>query len=476
MAAVILGAALRHASSARGDDALPPFGGLPLAQQDGSIQAGGFVFQPLVAVRTRAEVWSTSPLTLPRAVLAPDATVTIPSQPDALIAERSRIGIAAERGPVSAKISLQDAREFGSPRRSVAGAGVAGAAGGLGALGGFSNTHGLPRFEPYEAYLDVHTSNRQVFFRVGRQEIQLGDGRLIGTSDGSPTGLTLDAARVGGRIKNWDLQAFFAMLEPPTIDGAESDAAGSQLYAIDATWRIKPFFAVEVSALARISRGVANPRLSPSNTFVPWARLFGDHKGIRWSVVGAFEAGDVAVVGDVRPHLAGAVAGRFEWQTTLPGKLAFGVEGAFATGRDTSNTETETGFDPILPDTAAHFGQSGFVGWTNLVEAGADIGFRIANPVAFDVGYQFAGMPEPKGTWFSSALTPIGAAPDNDSPILGHIVSASARIDPLPQLGFRAEYSAMILGEGGSAILEESSGSDDAAIHYGMVEATGHFP
>lgn len=434
------------------------------------------MFQPLVAVRTRAEVWSTSPLTLPRAILAPDAPVVIPGQPDALIAERSRIGIAAERGPVSARITLQDAREFGSPRRGVAGVGVAGAAGGLGALGSFSNTHGLPRFEPYEAYLDVHTSSRQVFFRVGRQEIQLGDGRLVGTSDGSPTALSLDAVRVGGRIKGWDLQAFFAMLEPPTIDGDRSDAAGSQLYAIDATWRIKPFFAVEVSALARITRGTANPRLSPSNTFVPWARLFGDHKGIRWSVVGAFEAGDVAVVGDVRPQLAGAVAGRFEWQTTLPGKLTFGVEGAFATGRDPSNTETETGFDPILPDTAAHFGQSGFIGWTNLIEAGADVGFRIASPVAFDVGYQFAGMPEPKGTWFSSALTPIGAASENDSPILGHIVSASARIDPLPQLGFRAEYAAMILGEGGSAILEKSSGSDDAAIHYGMIEATGHFP
>lgn len=466
---------LSQASIARADDALPPFGGPSLEKLDGSIHAGGFVFRPLVAVRARAEVWSRTTFTVPRAILAPDAAASIPTEVDALVAERSRLGIAAERGPVSAVITLQDAREFGSPRRSVAGVGIAGgAAGGLGALGSFSGTHDLPRFEPYEAYLDLHTQSRQVFFRLGRQAIQLGDGRLVGTSDGSPTGQTLDAARVGGRIKNWDLQAFFAMLQAPSL--GEGSTPGAQLYAADVTWRIAPLFGLELTALARITRGTSNPRLSPSNTFVPSLRVFGERKGISYSVVGAFEAGDVAVVGDVRGHVAGAVAGKFTWQTALPGKLTFGVEGAFATGRDPSDAETERGFDPILPDTAAHFGQSGFIGWTNLIEAGADVGFDVAPPVHFDVGYKFAGMPEPKGTWFSSALTPIGAAPTNDSPILGHIVGVRAAIDPFPQFGFRAEYSAMILGEGGSAILEASSGEDPSVLHYGMVEATGHFP
>ena len=108
----------------------------------------------------------------------PDASVTIPSEVDALVAERSRLGIAAERGPVSAVITLQDAREFGSPRRALVGT-TAGATGGLGALGSFSNTHSLPKFEPYEAYLDLHTNDRQLFLRFGRQEIQLGDGIFV---------------------------------------------------------------------------------------------------------------------------------------------------------------------------------------------------------------------------------------------------------------------------------------------------------
>lgn len=473
MGAVALAAA-SAVGDARADDALPPFGGPSLAKQDGSIQAGGFVFRPLVEIRARAEAWSRTTFTPPRAILAPEAVVNIPTEVDALVAERSRLGIAAERGPVSAVITLQDAREFGSPRRVVAGSVVAGAAGGLGAIGSFSGTHDLPRFEPYEAYLDLHTNSRQVFFRLGRQAIQLGDGRLVGTSDGSPTGQTLDAARVGGRIKNWDLQAFFAMLQAPTI--GEGGSEGSQLYAADVTWRIAPIFGVELGGLARITRGVANPRLSPSNTFVPFLRVFGDRKGITYSVVGAFEAGDIAVIGDVRPHLAGAIAGRFAWQTTLPGKLTFGAEGAFATGRDPKDRETEHAFDPILPDSAAHFGQSGFIGWTNLIEAGADVGFDVAPPVHFDVGYKFAGMPEPNGTWFSSSLTPIGAAGSNESPILGHIVGVKAAINPLPQFGFRAEYTPMILGEGGSAIIKESTGDDPSVLHYGMIEATGRFP
>ena len=441
------------------DDALPPFGGTPLAKEPGSIEVGGFVFRPLVAVRMRAEVWSDPPIAPPTAVLAPTPTTGFLSRPDVLIAERSRLGIAAERGPVSAVVTVQDAREYGSS----------------GSV--FSDTFGLPSFEPYEAYLDVHTSDRDVFFRLGRQEVLLGDGRLIGISDESPKGRSLDAARLGARWKNVDLQAFAAMLAMPRLH-VSSDSTGAQLYALDATFHVVPLFGAEVSALGRVVRGTADPTLTPSSTFVPWVRFFGNRRGLSYSIDGAFEAGNVAFPANVRTQIAGAVAGRVDWETALPWRLTFGVDGAYASGRNPAADPTKTtdhAFDPILPDTTEHYGQSGFVAWTNQITAAGDVAISPHDAIRFKAGYRFAGLAEPHGMWFSSSLMPVGSSPTNTSHVLGHIIEASAVITPWAPLVFKADYAALIPGDGAKAIFKNAS-SNAPVLHYGLVEATARLP
>src|SRR5207237_455344 len=98
------------------------------------------------------------------------------------ISERIRLGLAVDRGPVTAVLKLQDARILGGSAFS-----------------------GVPVFPiappgngiaPYEAYLDLHArTGRPMFLRLGRQAVAWGDGRLIGTNDFTVTGRSLDAAR-----------------------------------------------------------------------------------------------------------------------------------------------------------------------------------------------------------------------------------------------------------------------------------------
>ena len=130
-----------------------------------------------------------------------------------------------------------------------------------------------------------------------------------------------------------------------------------------------------------------------------------------------------------RTQIAGAVAGRAEWETALPWRLTFGVDGAYASGRDTAADPAKTTdhtFDPILPDATLHYGQSGFVAWSNQITGAADVAISPHDALRFKAGYRFAGLADPHGTWFSSALTPIGSSTTNTSRVLGHIIEATA--------------------------------------------------
>ena len=430
----------------------------PLKGVPGAFEAGGFVFRLSLELRLRGELWSDAPTSDGASAVLGRLDARGEHERDALLSERLRLGLAIERGPISAVVNLQDARSFGDH------AGV------------FSGSSGLPHTAPYEAYLDVHTRDRDVFFRAGRQEIVLGDGRLVGKSDESPIGRSLDALRFAFRVHDFDVQAFAAMLVPPGKSRMGGTLRpGAQLIAADGTWHIKPFFKAELTGLARIVREPFPRALTPADTFVAAGRLFGDHRGFRYSVVGAFEAGRVAVVGDVRSQVAGAEAGRGEFETALPWHLTFGAQGAYASGGDGSTKTTEKTFDPILPDSNEHFAHSGFYAWSNLIEAGGDVAVQPVDALRIRVGYRFAGLAQPKGEWFSSLLEPVGSSPTNTSHTLGHVLEAGVHIRPWEPLTFIADYGAMILGDGGKAILDQA-GTSTKIVHFGLLEAKVRLP
>lgn len=446
------------ATPARADDprADRPNGGASTDHEFKGFEVGDFVLRPMIETRVRGEyrrdpmndgIYGEHP------VLRLDLPTTdIEPVRDQLLAwERVRLGLEVDWGPLTGRISFQDVRSFGDPAQN----------------GQLAGQPDLPITEPYEGYLQIHTKERDVVFRLGRQAVKIGDGRLIGISDDRAPGRSLDAARLVVRVGDWDLQALAAMLvfpgEPTVRAPDDTDGGlvpGAQLYALDATWRIAPFFAAELTGIARIVRQPLVDYLTPSDTFVAAGRLFGDYRGVRWSVLGAFEGGRVALEGQEENAtlIAGAVAGRVEWETALPWHLTFGAQGAYATGKPAAgDTPTEIGvFDPILPDTTRHFGQYDFYALSNLIEGGADVSIRPVEEFAARAGYRFAGLADAKGPWFTSALFPVGQSSTNDNQIMGHVITAELEARPWDPLRINIAYGIMVLGEGAKQIYLDS--------------------
>lgn len=398
-----------------------------------------------------------------------------PPQDGWAISERVRLGLAVDRGPVTAVVKIQDARVLGGAQNL---GGVSG--GGGDAPPGYG-------FAPYEAYLDVHArTGRPMFLRVGRQSVVWGDGRLIGTNDFTATGRVLDAARFGVELGDFDIEAMGALLGYPYPDFADGDETndasprtGAQLYGLKLTGHFLPLLQIEATALARIVRpSNALTTLTPGDTFVLDGRIFGAHRGFQYSVEGAYELGQVASYGKNRPIEAFALAGRLEWETALPWHLTFGAQGAYASGDKGTGSPGEpmTRFDPILPDQTANHSKMSLYAWSNLIEAGGDLAVRPMDEVSISAGYRFVGLADPKGRWVTGALTTVGADPNNDSMFLGSEVDATIRVTPWDPITFQAGYGLFLLGDGGKNILAASARPDTEMQHWGYLQATVKAP
>ena len=136
-----------------------------------TITVGDFELAPEMEVRTRGE-YRHNPVDMGGV----GGTYTEDSW---AVMERARVGLGAERGPLRAKISFQDARVWGSTPPTAT-----------------FNDDSFASTGLYEAFAEVHattTAPNPTYVRVGRQAIVWDGGRLLGNADFSPVARTLDA-------------------------------------------------------------------------------------------------------------------------------------------------------------------------------------------------------------------------------------------------------------------------------------------
>ncbi|HVY48909.1 MAG TPA: alginate export family protein [Minicystis sp.] len=431
------------------------------ATPDEGIAVGAWTFRPSLEVRIRGEymrhpVDTGGDVFGSTAVLADGVGSNLPTIVDTqaqvkdqyLVAERSRVGLAVDRGPVTAAVTLQDARVFGTTETAFAGPGEP----------------ALPSFAPLEAYLDLHTrSGRRVFFRVGRQRVQWGDGWLVGEDEWSPTARALDAARFGMQLGDLDVETMAALLAapgglPPSASGTQESAppaTGSQLYGLDAVYHLWPLLQAEVTGLARIVREPVPTSLTPGDTFVIDGRLFGDRRGFRYAAEGAVELGRVGLEAGQRDLAAFAFNAHASLETRLLWHLTFGVEGAYASGDDGTTKGNLTRFDPILPNEHDILGPMSLFAWSNVAEVGGTIGAKPMDGLDVLLGYRYVALADAQGRWTTAALDPVGAAPTNTSSSLGHELDASFRVAPWQPIAFETGYGLFVDGDGARAILRD---------------------
>ncbi|WP_437620817.1 alginate export family protein [Sorangium sp. So ce1151] len=457
--------------------------------QSEGVPLGGFTFRPSVELRLRGEfrrypVDTGGDIYSSNAVLAEGFGGALPPLLDTgnvvrtqwFLAQRARLGLAVERGPITGVVTLQDARLWGNDDAIFVGAGEP----------------ALPDTAPYEAYVDLHTrSGRRAFVRLGRQRIEWGDGRLIGADDETLTARSLDGVRAGVQLGNVDLEAMAVLLAapggaPPEVAGTRkpiSAGTGTQLYGLNAIWHVAPLLHLEATALARIAREPRPSWITPGDTVVLDARVSGDRRGFRYAVEGAYEVGRVATFADDRPLGAFAAAARAELETSLPAHLTFSARGAYATGDDGALEvgATQRRFDPILPDAQDNHGPMGLYAWSNVLEAGGGVRASPFEAMTIAAGYAFVGLASPRGRWVTARLLPVGAAEDNESRTLGHEIDASLSFQPWEPLRFAVGYGLFLFGEGAQAIFLKANRANEEGRpadlqHWAFLQATLRAP
>jgi hypothetical protein len=463
-------------------------------RDDEALRVGAFRFLPVLELRVRAEMrtdpldrggaWPSSTAVLgegeggrvPVAALTPrvDHTWTF--------AERARVGLAASRGPVTARVVLQDARELGASQGE--------------ALAPIARPE-LPSFGPYEAFVEVRAAGpRATRFRLGRQVVVWGDGRLLGASDFSATGRSLDAARFELPLGDLDLELLAVLLAPPgdrldplaeegslgVVPSASSASLtprttvagpGAQLFGARAAWHFAPLLSVEGNALSRHVRSPHPTSLTPSDVVALGARVFGDERGFHYAAEGVYELGRVAGVGENRSIAAFAGAARASWETALPWHLTFGAQGAYATGDDGPRAKgaTQRRFDPLLPDEHDLHGAMGLYAWSNLIEGGADVGVRPFDGASARLAYRLALLAEPTGRWTSADLAPLGDGLDAGR-TLGHEVDVTLSYARWDALRFDAGYGLFLFGDGAKAIATAAGRGAASMQHWAFLGAT----
>jgi alginate export protein len=425
-----------------------PAAAQPAPPPDG-IAVGEFWFRPRVEVRARGE-YNHHPVTTSGEVPILGTDLGLPAEVTHqwVVHERARFGLSVERGPLAAGIVVQDARVAGVPTPATA-------------IGGA----GVSTLSLHAAYLEAHTpESHPSFVRVGRQELAWGEGRLLGTSDWFLVPRSFDAVRLRWSLRPVDLEAFAALLAPPgTVPPEESaqtspaanfdEGTGTQLYGLSATLHVDPLLHGQLMGLGRVVRSPYPPALTPSDTIVVDARVFGDRAGLAYSAEFAYELGHFSVIGSTRDIRAWAATAHLDWQTAWVFRPKFSIGGSYATGEDNNPSGTSRRFDPILPDARAGLGQMGLYAWSNVVDGSLNATLAPIDDVTLALGYRYVRLADEHGAWFAASLLPVGQNTRNDDPFLGHEIDAAITYSPLEALLVTAGYGAFITGDGARAIL-----------------------
>ena len=441
-----------------------------------AIPVGDWRFSPSVELRTRGE------LRIDPVDVGGNGTPVVHDQ--GVVFERARLGLGVDKGAIHAQVTLQDTYVWGSP--------------GPLSLGGSppctENAAACTSnvFVPFEAYVEAHTSGaRPNYFRLGRQPIELGDGRILGVSDWAPFPVALDAARLHLTKGAIDFDAIAALLDTPRPFGAEfgdvagPSAGGDQLYAAQLNFALFPLLRFQLYGVAKIARyditstarNFADAR-AVGETYTGAARLHGDGSGWKWAVEGAYQVGHLAHVNlgpqglDRQAYAAAAYVTKTLERVMLTPTLRLGV--SYASGDDGTGS-TYKQFDPILPDVHSFQGAMDIFAWSNIIDPNIRVTVVPFPETTAAVEYRYAMMANAQGEWVNGYLQSVGQAPGNTSTELGHEIDGVVTWLPWPSVSLVMGYSMFVLGDGARAVLASVGRGDGPPSGPFNVTSLSHF-
>lgn len=260
---------------------------------------------------------------------------------------------------------------------------------------GFAKSTGVANYVDFhQAYLNFHS--KQTDWRLGRQEINLGDERLIGASNWANYARSFDAVRTTLRSTGATTDLFVGKLglianksSDPTVAGAyttlkQGKLASTDLYAIYKGLRLNPSSMQDAYTIG------TRPKVQFAKRFDLTAE-------------GAYQFGHYGA----RPIESFAFATNLGY--TFPGtsKLRFMVERSFASGGNTAGTGTYRTFDQLYPSAHAKFGIMDNVGWRNMNDLRVGLSAKPSGRWNFGVDGHFFTLANGSDYWYASGGKPV---------------------------------------------------------------------
>jgi hypothetical protein len=276
-----------------------------------------------------------------------------------------------------------------------------------------------PKAPPYQStwdlrrgYVDLGTIEvSPVSFRIGRQDLNFGDGRILGTSYWRNASRGYDSVMMVVRWKDLYINSFAAAPVIAGANGLSHHQQGNNLHGIYSTWRnLIPGTDLEPYVLWRLTPGIRTEA-------GPAAKMDEKTYGLRWAGTRSwFDFTSEAVVQSghigsdrIRSLAWAGVAGyTFDKHRTRPRLFA---EFDYASGDSDPRDGRHGTFDQIYPNIHGHNGLADQVAWQNLKQ------FRAGARISLRRNWTLAGtfndwwLANPKDAFYNSSGTIVARDP-----------------------------------------------------------------
>lgn len=310
----------------------------------------------------------------------------------------------------------------------------------------------------YQGYAEFKTDALplETTLRVGRQEINYGDQRLLGSFGWGNLGRSFDGAvwRFHAQ-KSW-IDFLGLRIEPTT--GVENQLAG-----IYGHWSGFPQGELEPYALYLhgSQSGLNKGELQLATVGMRVKGKF--KKNFDYAAEGAYQTGDSS--GNTISAFAGH--GRIGYTAPVWAKPRFGLEYNFASGDSTPTAGKVTTFNNLFPTNHDKYGFIDFFAWKNLHDFRAGIS---AAPFSFlkpSIDYHAFFLPETANGVFMASGAQLRAGSASASAFAGQEIDVLIKFEPIKYFDATIGYSLFLPGQ----FFKDTGSSDPAHFFYSQLTA-----
>jgi hypothetical protein len=365
-----------------------------------------------------------------------------------LVSSRLRLGLEARWDVLRAFVQVQDARDFG-----VSPGGSSGATTGV-----------------HQGFFEL--GDGASFVRVGRQEIDLGGGRLVGSLNWASPARSFDALRGRGVLGPFALDATLAMIRVPRTVGAGATQVASEgdvLAALAIEWSHSAFrpptdrgdadpFRLAAYLLYRHDGPTEAPPGTPDAEAHRWyerhrdvgawsLRASGRIDRWRYEIEGVLEAGAT----DGRALLAAGAIGELGYTIDAAWQPEIGIGASVATGEGRTGVVRE--LDNFFPSNHLVYGLADLFGLRNQAHGFVRVS---ASPIprvlsGWIAARAFAFL-DPGARWTDAPGRVIGVNAANRDAFAGVELDGELRWAPIDRFSLSAGYALFLPGGGAAAL------------------------